>query len=81
MSAYGDETILISGIVHPVGDTVGSYVFVESLSPDSVTFTVNLLQFTGFLSEDLVLGFVEVVVTVGKNFGLLTDDTVFVVVT
>lgn len=76
----GDETVLVSGVVNPVGDTVGANVLVESLSPNSVAFVVDLLEFASFLSKNLVLGFVEVVVTVGENVSLLTDDAVFVFV-
>lgn len=80
MSAHGNESVLVSSVVHPVGDTVGADILVETLSPDSVTFAVDLLQFTSFLSEDFVLSFVEVVVTVGEDIGLLSDDAVFVLV-
>ena len=80
MSAAGDKTVLVGGVVNPVGDTVRANVLVESLSPNSIAFVVDLLEFASFLSKNLVLSFVEVVVTVGENFTLLADDAVFVFV-
>lgn len=80
MSPRRYKSVLIGGVVYSVGDSVGADVLEESLSPETFTCAVDLLDFTGFLGEDLVLSFIEVVVTIGKDIGLLADDAVFVIV-
>lgn len=81
MSSGGNESILVSGVVNSVGDTVGADVLVESLSPNAVFFRAELLQLASLLGEDLVLSLIEIVVAVGKDVAFLADDTVFVVIT
>lgn len=73
-------TGLVSSIVNPVFFTIGGNELVESLDPHATCLVVNLLDLSGFLSEDLVLSFIEVVVAFGFDVVLLANDAVFVLV-
>lgn len=80
MSAAWNETVLISGVVNSVSYAVGSYEFEEPSYSHALSLVVDLLNFTSLLSEDLVLSLIQIVISVGQDVGLLTDDTVLIIV-
>lgn len=80
MRSGGHESVLISRVVHSVGDAVGGDELVESLGTDAVLLAADLLELAGLLGEDLVLGLVQVVVALRRDVVVVADDAVLVVV-
>lgn len=77
---YWHETVFVGGVINPVDYVVGSGVGEETSGVDGFILGSGTFQFTLFLGQDTVFGFVQVVVTVWVDVFYFTDDGVVPVV-